>query len=192
MKRSDGLDIFCFTNRCHTWLLQAMQGAIQAGMDLPVRLVVAGQSEAHRVKELKQWMEEKNPGFEICFHGVLSPQALSDRLASCHLVLQPQPLYRRTEGGVSAKNGTIIAAMAASLPVISTQGDMTDREIFQHGGNCWLLPNNSVATWQAAILRLGNDIQLREQLGHAARVSYEHMLSWPVIARQHKHLLGKD
>jgi glycosyltransferase involved in cell wall biosynthesis len=115
---------------------------------------------------------------------------LLEIMARAGIFLQHQPLAANGQGGVSAKNGVTASAMALGLAIITTAGDMTDRQFFRHGQNCWLLENAGALQWEAAIQALLDEPALGRRLGSAARASFLQHLTWASIAESvHVHLL---
>jgi hypothetical protein len=183
--------LLCFANRCTPALLQALAIVQQAHPQWCWQLQLAGPIGASEQAALQQQAAVLGVQSHLQWLGALSTKALGTWLAQGHLLLQPQPLYRHSEGGVSNKNGTVAAAFMMGLPVLTTLGDMTDTSFFEHGHNCWLLPDNEAGTWAQALVHLLPHQALRSQLGAAAHRRYQQQLAWPRLASLHADLLSR-
>lgn len=85
--------------------------------------------------------------------------------------------------GVSFRRGSLMAALAHSLPVISTEPAVAIPEI-EHGETLWLAPVRSAEALAEAIERLWNDPGLRQRLSTgSARLARR--FTWSAIAQQH-------
>lgn len=109
--------------------------------------------------------------------GVQPPQDLSASFGALDVFLA---LY---EDGASGARGTLMAALAHGLPVISTRGAATDADWFVEEENVLFLESPDPAALAELILRILQDSQLRERLREGARRSYRAHFSWDVIAR---------
>ncbi len=90
--------------------------------------------------------------------------------------------------GITLKSGSVAAAFCAGLPVIATQGDMTDEYFFKHNQNCILVDNNAEEI-AGEIIKLKSDSNKLKDLAKASRKSYDQHLSWNSIYNQYcKHL----
>jgi hypothetical protein len=181
--------LLCFANRCTPALLQALAAMQQSQPQWGWQLQLAGQVAASVQASLQQQAIALGIQSQLHWLGALSTDALAAWLSAGHLLLQPQPLHHGQEGGVSNKNGTVAAAFMMGLPVLSTRGDMTDTGFFDHGHNCWLLPDNEATTWTEALMHLLPQPALRQQLGTGARHSFTTQLQWPLLAARHLQLL---
>ncbi|MEK6481690.1 glycosyltransferase family 4 protein [Catalinimonas sp. 4WD22] len=87
--------------------------------------------------------------------------------------------------GLSFKSGTIAAAFAAGLPVVATQGDMTDLDWGIEDGEALLFYDHSVQHLVHQIEKLINNHRMREQMSQAAYTFYQKKLSWNVLAHNY-------
>jgi glycosyltransferase involved in cell wall biosynthesis len=129
-------------------------------------------------------------GLKARITGAVPLEKLAVEMELLDLMLLPQPLESGSEGGISLKNGTLSAAMAAALPIIATRGDMTDTGLLQHGKNIHLLQDNAVDSWQKAIEQLLQDADYSDRLSDAGYVFYSEHLSWEVVGRGFEGLIG--
>ena len=177
--------IVVFANRALPAVIQAL-AIIQQGQP-GIKVIFLGNLEATQKRATTESMA--TAGLRARFTGVVSVGELAAELQAASLVLLPQPLGAKGEGGISLKNGTLSAAMAAGLPVIATRGDMTDTSLLVHGHNIHLLNANSTEDWYKAIHHLLGDTAYREKLGHEALQFHERHLAWPVVGNQLFELL---
>jgi glycosyltransferase involved in cell wall biosynthesis len=85
--------------------------------------------------------------------------------------------------GVSFRRGSLMAAIAHSLPVISTEPAVAIPEIV-HGETMWLAPVGSAEALADAIGCLWNDPDLRQRLS-AGSAQLARRFTWEAIAQQH-------
>jgi glycosyltransferase involved in cell wall biosynthesis len=109
--------------------------------------------------------------------GYLSPEDVSAWLASSDLLLAP------FDEGVSTRRGSVVAALAHRLPVISTRGTATDGAVFEHGGIA-LADAADHAGFIAAVERLVASEEAREAMRTPAAALYEREFTWPRIAER--------
>ena len=86
-------------------------------------------------------------------------------LQNCDLLLQLYP------DGACAARGTLIAALASGVPVVTTRGTLTDRLLLESGG--LLFAENSPADIRTAIESLRSDRASRLKMGSRARHLYQ-------------------
>jgi glycosyltransferase involved in cell wall biosynthesis len=167
------LRVVGFANRMYPWLLQALAAVQQQYPQLEVVwLGKKGEGIAG---------EPIPTGFGATWHrctGQLSTDALACELQQAGLVLLPLEVDARGRGGISLKSGTLSAAMGMGKAILASPGDMTDTQLLQHGRVLHLVPANTAAAWQAAILALLAQPQYAYRLGQGARAFYEAHLSW--------------
>jgi Glycosyl transferases group 1 len=184
---SEGLRCCCFTNRCSHALLQSF--AQWKTNHSPHQLTLIGHASPAQTAQIQQWLKELNIQSSVQCLGELPAAAMMEQLLLSDLVVQWQPRTANGQGGVSAKNGTIAAAMQAGKPIISIAGDMTETTYFRHGQTCWLLQEDSPQAWLDALQELGSNASLRQQLGHAAQACYQQYMSDTVLTDQFEELL---
>ncbi len=108
--------------------------------------------------------------------GLLEPAALARRLSAADLFVAP------FIDGVSSRRTTFVAALQHGLPVVSTDGPLTDDLLRSARWGCRLVPVGDTDRFTAAVAELAARPDERERLGHGARVLYESEFAWPVIA----------
>ncbi len=97
--------------------------------------------------------------------GGLEPAEISTHIAACDVLLQPY------EDGVSARRGSLMAALALGRPVISNLGSVTGDVWFQRPIVHLVKSDSAEALAGGVALLLGDEAQ-REQLSRAARAVY--------------------
>jgi glycosyltransferase involved in cell wall biosynthesis len=95
--------------------------------------------------------------------GGLPPAEVSARLRACALVLQPYP------DGVSTRRGSVMAALANGVPVVTTFGDLSEPVWKDEPGVALADPGELAG----AAARLLDDPARRAALGRAGRDLYE-------------------
>lgn len=185
---SDGLRCCCFTNRCSLALLQAF--AQWQAVNPAHQLVLIGQASPAQTAQIQKWLIELNLQSSVQCLGELPAAAMMEQLLLSDVVVQWQPRTANGQGGVSAKNGTIAAAMQAGKPIVTIAGDMTEAPCFIHNQTCWLLQEDSPQAWLQALQQLGSNAALRQQLGLAAQACYQQYMSDTVLTNQFEQLLN--
>jgi len=82
--------------------------------------------------------------------------------------------------GVSTRRGTLMAALAHGLPIVTTTPRMPLAQ-FRDGENMLLVPPENPDAIAGAVSRLADDTTLREQVGAGAAALAE-QYTWPAIA----------
>ncbi|MDB5099436.1 MAG: glycosyl transferase, group 1 [Cyanobacteria bacterium RYN_339] len=113
--------------------------------------------------------------------GYVSPAEAADALAGADLFLLP------LADGASTRRTSLMNALAAGLPVVSTLGVNTDEALFR--GAVRLVPAGDAAAFAGAVRELALDPAARAALGAAGRALYEREFAWPVLAGRWKALL---
>jgi len=174
-----------FANRALPGVVEALARVQRSRPSLNV-VWLGHTAEAERTK-LQERMAHY--GLTARSTGALPLPVLAQEMAQLTLLLLPQPLTPRGEGGISLKNGTLAAAFGAGLPVIATRGDMTG-SVLQHGTHLHLLDDNSAAAWQEAIARLLSEPGYAQSLAEGGRRFYHQHLTWNVAGRQFEAWIG--
>jgi glycosyltransferase involved in cell wall biosynthesis len=118
-----------------------------------------------------------DPSIRVHAPGLSPPGELASALAATDIYLAP------FEDGVSTRRTTLMAALQHGLPVVGTDGELTDDLL---RANLALTPVDRPDLFAAAVAELANDAGVRAQAGARARRLYEQSFDWPVIAN---HLL---
>lgn len=119
---------------------------------------------------------ELNGLFEICVNA--QDQIIIDCMKTANFYIQLESVDFGKQGGVSSKSGSIATAMKLGIPIISTNGDMTDTSIFRDGINiCFVEYDNALLTAQV-INNLSDDIQNLQLLSQSAKDSYQKYFRW--------------
>jgi len=110
----------------------------------------------------------KYPEFAGRVHttGYLELEQLSSHLSACDLMIQPYP------DGVTTRRGTIMAALAHGLPIVTTTGGHT-QDFWSTCGAVTLAPEEDTQTFVEAARNLIGDEAARTRMGACARSVYE-------------------
>jgi glycosyltransferase involved in cell wall biosynthesis len=106
----------------------------------------------------------------ILVTGDLSPDGIVSHLAACDCLLQPYP------DGVSSRRTSLMAGLALGLPIVTTEGDLTE-PIWDLHRAVVMAPASSPAGLAAEVGRLLGDPALRAGLGGRARQLYDDFFS---------------
>jgi glycosyltransferase involved in cell wall biosynthesis len=161
----------------------ALIGA-EAGVSNPTDLAQA--RAVHNAIEQEQLAET------IVRTGFLAPPELSATLLACDVVALP---FR---DGASARRGTLMAALAHSLPIVSTQPSRTSplagpaavwlgagpgAVAVRDGEAILLVPPDDADALAAALIRLADDPSLRAHLAEGATAAAAR-ITWPTLASE--------
>jgi glycosyltransferase involved in cell wall biosynthesis len=171
--------IVCFANRADKALLDAVQEMRQ---QMEAELWLCGSVSEKQKNAITSWLQtkEQNKWLRVC--GEMSAPDLATLIGSAQVFIQPQVTDASGRGGISAKNGTVMAAMSMARPIITCYGDMTDPKLFRNEENMLFVPYGDPLAYKEALLRLLADSQLAQQLGAAAAATYYAHCSWEITA----------
>jgi glycosyltransferase involved in cell wall biosynthesis len=154
----------------------------QAG--LPVHLLMIGgqlgasdPTNAAYLQLVQALIAEQGITDRVRWTGFTEEAEVSANLLAADMAVLP---YR---DGVSFRRGSLMAAIAHELPVISTEPAVRIPQII-HGENMWLEPVSAPAALASAISRLWNDPILRQRLS-AGSALLARQFAWDTIAQQH-------
>lgn len=108
--------------------------------------------------------------------GRLDPSALAVRLSAADVFAAP------FVDGVSSRRSTFIAALQHGLPIVGTDGSLTDGFIRTAPSACRLVPVGSRQAFARAMVDLADEPGERQRLAQGARLLYEQRFAWPVLA----------
>jgi glycosyltransferase involved in cell wall biosynthesis len=109
--------------------------------------------------------------------GRLDASAVAEHLAAADLYLAP------FVDGVSARRTTLMAAMQHGLPIVGTDGPLTDTAMRDAREALVLTPSVDLTGFVAAVRALAAKPEQRARRGAAARRLYEARFDWPVACR---------
>lgn len=104
-------------------------------------------------------------------------------LAGCDLALAP------FEDGASGRRSSVVNALAAGLPIVSTLGVNTDPALFTPDAIRLVRPGDPAA-FAAAVAALAADPAARSALASGARTLYDARFAWPVLAAAWRPILA--
>ncbi len=159
---------------------ERMSGELVSERLINEELVLGGMIQPAKKNELVTRISEFDLEPVVSFTGTIEADRLANIVADVSVFIQPQMVERGNEGGVSAKNGTIMAAMAMGKAIITCAGDMTDPKLFRNGENMLLVTYGDAVGYEKALLCLLKDRTLADRLGQAAATTYQGYCSWEV------------
>ena len=119
---------------------------------------------------------DAGPAVEVLTPGQLSAEQIARHLAAADIYLAP------FIDGVSTRRTTVMAALQHGLPVIGTDGHLTDAVLRRATNALTLTPVADVDAFARAATALARDDAARSRHGAVARSLYEHEFDWPVIS----------
>jgi glycosyltransferase involved in cell wall biosynthesis len=148
------------------YVVEGANAVAGGGIPTIVQNLGAGAPELHGIERS---VRVSQPGYQ-------SPAALAERLAATDIFLAP------FVDGVSTRRTTVMAALQHGLPIVGTDGDLTDRLFRSSSRALHLVPVARRDLFADTALRLALRREERETLGQAARELYADYFDWPVIA----------
>jgi glycosyltransferase involved in cell wall biosynthesis len=150
-------------------------------------LVIGDMGETHRplARGIRDRAQQLGLTDRVHFTGYLQSADVYRhlRLADVLAIVDTGPF-----AGVSMRSGTIAAAWAARIPVLTNAGPLAD-ELMRHGETAYLIHSvapESIARGLAALL---DDVTLRDRLVAGASAAFRAHLSWQTIAEQYLQAL---
>jgi glycosyltransferase involved in cell wall biosynthesis len=113
---------------------------------------------------------------EVYRPGRVEADELAEGLSASDLFLAP------FIDGVSTRRSSMMAALQHGLPVVGTDGPLTDPILRRPGSGLVLTTVGDEDAFAAATLRLAEDTEARTSFGVGARGLYEGNFDWPVVA----------
>jgi len=127
-----------------------------------------------------RWMEalgqELGLGDRLLWTGYLDDEEVSANLLASDICVLPY------KDGVSLRRGSLMAALAHGLPIISTRPAIQVKELIE-GENIALVPSDDVEALAAKIRELAASERLRRRLGEGAK-RISRAFSWGRIAEE--------
>lgn len=115
--------------------------------------------------------------------GFLSEEEVYKALSISDVFIMLFPKIDGTCSGINTKSGSLAAAFACGLPVVSQHGYLTD-ELFESGKNCFLLQGEDMQSYIKQIEALLGDKDALSKISKQSHQFYLENLTWEVIARQ--------
>ncbi|MCX6031304.1 MAG: glycosyltransferase family 4 protein [Chloroflexi bacterium] len=183
---------FLNANKGGETLIRALAGLVAAGK--PARLLMVGgqvgasdPTNAAYLRRIEALIGELGLADRVRWTGFTSDDQVSANLLAADCAVLP---YRE---GASLRHGSLMAALAHGLPIVSTQVPdevrraQPDRQAFplpEHGVSALLAPPDDPAQLAAAVTALMSDAGLRTRLADAA-TGLSLQFTWEAIARRH-------
>jgi glycosyltransferase involved in cell wall biosynthesis len=153
-------------SRLLDYVVEAANAIASSGVPTLVQNLGAGAPALHGIQRT---VRVSQPGYQ-------SAAALAEHLAATDLFLAP------FVDGVSTRRTTVMAALQHGLPIVGTDGQLTDRLFRASSRALRLLPVARRDLFADTALRLALRRDERETLGRAGRELYADHFDWAVIA----------
>jgi glycosyltransferase involved in cell wall biosynthesis len=183
---------FLNANKGGETLIRGLAGLVTAGK--PARLLMVGgqvgasdPTNAAYLRRIETLIAELGLADRVRWTGFTSDDQVSANLLAADCAVLP---YRE---GASLRHGSLMAALAHGLPIVSTQVPdavrraQPERQAFplpEHGVSALLAPPDDPAQLAAAVSTLMSDASLRARLA-AAAAELSRQFAWEAIARRH-------
>ncbi len=148
------------------FLTASLDALVKKGYDSG--LLIIGQDEkaiANYLKELPDYLRER-----IFCTGFCSSEDVSQYLSASNIFLLP------LIDGISSRRTTLMTALKHGVPVVSTNGFLTD-DIFLQEDFTLLSPSTDKELFVANVVRMADDESLRKTMGKKGRDAYERYFS---------------
>ena len=145
-----------------------------------VHLVVMGNGSRSVEHLLGQLLAEANVA--VTTTGVITSEGIGEWLCNSDALLF-------VRGEVSARRGTVIAAISHSLPVVGYEGCETGWPVTEAG--VALAPRGNPMELASALIRLAKDSKWRESSRLLSRNAFEQYFNWDGIACRVEQELGR-
>ncbi len=149
-----------------------------AGLD--ARLLCVGPSRSEFFKRVNGAGSDLH-GWVECT-GYLPEEEVVRRLSEIDIFLLP------LIDGISARRSSLMAALSLGLPVVGTDGPLTDG-ILRGAGICRMVSAEDEASFAREALALARNPELAEALGRAGKTFYEREFSWASAGRRLQRVL---
>ena len=109
--------------------------------------------------------------------GRQSSEDLATELSAADIYLAP------FADGLSTRRTTLMAALQHALPVVGTEGRLTETELRREDVAISWTPSGDPRLFANAAVELAGDVGLRRRRGAAGRALYDRRFSWETIAQ---------
>jgi glycosyltransferase involved in cell wall biosynthesis len=132
--------------------------------------------------EAKQYVQDRGLEKSVLFRGQQSPEAILPALQQADVFIQHSVLT--PSGDSEGTPNSILEASACALPIVSTRHAGIPEAVVD-GETGILVDEHDIQAMGQALIRLAEDVELREKMGNAAR---RHMLKHYELAQQAQKL----
>ncbi len=160
-------------------LMEAIKQLIHEGASVDLVMIGGAVSSSNASNQtyydrVKDTIRELGLEDHIFWTGYVASEEVSAAFTSSDICVLP------FADGASFRRGSLMAALAHGVPIISTHPQVPVPELV-HGENIYLVPPNDPAALARAIRTLANDPALRERLAQGAR-ELSRRFDWDSIA----------
>jgi glycosyltransferase involved in cell wall biosynthesis len=118
-------------------------------------------------------------GFPLIAEGPFPGDEISRRFAAMDVYLSP------FVDGISTRRGSLMCGLQHGIATVGTRAHLTDDILSREDGNAFLLADASDPNrFNAHVLRLAHDEELRGRIGEGGRRLFESAFSWSAIANR--------
>jgi glycosyltransferase involved in cell wall biosynthesis len=171
--------IISFLNRCNFELLEVISMLSKTEYD-GIKLYCIGHSSDLHKKNIQNKINSLLLNNNVSIILDSDSVVLADYISKATIYIQLENVYRTNDGGVCTKSGTIMAAMSAGVPIVSTKGDMTDLNFFRNNENILFVEGNNISAIHDSLLYLIENHEIAKNLGKNAYLAYINNASWEV------------
>lgn len=169
--------IVSFLSRCDDKLLEAFKLFMIKSNTQPKLLLVGCSSNIDFVNET---IKKKGLGQSVLIISDHSADTIANIIQSAHIYVQIEKVGKNCEGGISTKSGCLATALSLGKSIISTQGDLTDLNVFVDKHNVFFVQYGDVESYADALLELYNNRSILEKMEINSSDLFNRSFSWSV------------
>lgn len=168
--------IVSFLSRYNQCLIQALQ-QVNTQTAVPLKLILVGKANNMIKQMVLQDIEYLQMREFVEIDTNEDALHIATTIKQANVYIQLEKVERKNEGGISTKSGLIMAAMQIGVPIVTTQGDMTDTSYFKNNHNICLIKYN-INDLTQSILRITTNSSFANTLAKNATATYHNKSGW--------------
>lgn len=168
--------IVSFLSRYNQCLIQALQ-QVNTQTAVRLKLILVGKANNTIKQMVLQDIEHLQMREFVEIDTNEDALHIATTIKQANVYIQLEKVERKNEGGISTKSGLIMAAMQIGVPIITTQGDMTDISYFNNNHNICLIKYN-VNDLTQSIVRITTNSAFANNLANNATATYHNKSGW--------------
>lgn len=166
-------------NRIHS-LCNILKALNNKGIRLTIQII----GELPQNSTISEEIKENGLEDQFYITGYLDNEKIYKHLVISDIYLQLEGYDDYGSVGISTKSTSLVSAYAAGLPVIGSEGHMTD-DFFTHGKNIYYVKTMDIDEVAVAIRELLDNKEILLKLRNGAEKIFREKLSWEIISSKY-------